>query len=134
MMELQEFENWLIAYKAAWENQDEAAIENIFAEDAVYFETPYSAPREGFAAIRDYWRQGPVEDQREISFQYKIWEVTGEIGIAHWRCGFVRRSSHERVELDGIFHCTFSDDAADPRTCGEFRAWWHAKTSSLGDI
>ena len=118
------FAAWLERYKAAWETGDPTAAAALFAEDAVYAETPFAAPRRGRDAIRAYWREGAEQAQRDVRFSYKIEAVTGAVGLSHWHCAFTRIGSGERVELDGIFRCAF--DAAG--LCIRFDEWWHRRS------
>lgn len=123
------FAAWLERYRAAWENGAPDAATALFAPDAVYAETPFAAPLRGRAAIRAYWREGAEQAQREIRFRYRIEAVAGAVGLCHWHCTFTRTDSGERVELDGIFRCTF--DAAG--LCTRFDEWWHRRTLDAGD-
>lgn len=134
MLTTEEFAAWLEAYKAAWQDRDEAAIANIFTEDASYQETPYTPAMKGVEAIRDYWRRVVVEDQSDIRFDYKIWNVSDDVGVAHWRCKFSQKSSFEGVDLDGIFRCVLSAEPGTPKRCAELLEWWHIRKTTLGEI
>ncbi len=134
MLTREQYADWLDAYKAAWEGQDPEAAAKIFSREIIYRETPHGTPMEGREAIREYWQEHAVEGQRDISFDYKIWGVIEDIGICHWRASFIRNATHERVELDGVFHCQFEPGESDPRQCRMFMEWWHARASHLGEI
>src|SRR5215510_4346175 len=48
------------AFGKGWERGDVDAICSVFTEDAVFIETPFSAPDSGMAAIREYWKDIPL--------------------------------------------------------------------------
>jgi hypothetical protein len=118
------FAAWLERYKAAWEAGDPDAAAALFAAGADYAETPFAEPLRGRDAIRAYWREGAGQAQRDIRFGYTVEAVAGAVGLCRWHCTFTRVGSGERVELDGIFRCTF--DAAG--LCLRFEEWWHRRT------
>ena len=114
------FTSWLDAYGEAWENQDAQAAAELFAEDAIYQETPFDPPMQSRAAIIAYWSDIP-EAQEKIRFDYEILAVTELMGIARWRASFVRLPSKKQVRLDGILMVTLNGD----NRCQVFREWWH---------
>ncbi len=115
-----EFRHWLEAYKAAWESRNPEAAAELFAEDAEYFETPYTPPARGRGAILDYWSAVP-RNQRDVSFGYEIVNVYDGVGFCKWTASFTRIEEGRRVELDGIFEVGFDADGR----CRTFREWWH---------
>lgn len=117
------FADWLSRYRAAWETRDPAAAMALFAEDGTYRETPFVAPMEGRDAIGRYWRTRVVEGQDRVAFRSEVLAVAGDTGLARWNACFDWRPSRRRVELDGIFRCTF--DAAG--LCTMFEEWWHLR-------
>lgn len=119
-MNEQSFAKWLTAYGQAWETRDPEAAMRLFTEDARYYETPFTEPFVGQAAIRDYWADVP-QLQTEIEFRYEILSVKGIAGIARWQAAFKRIKSGHRVQLDGILVITV-DDAV---RCRLFQEWWH---------
>jgi uncharacterized protein (TIGR02246 family) len=114
------FENWLDAYKRAWEDRDPEAAADLFAADANYHETPFEAPVRGRDGIRDYWSDA-TRYQEGIEFSYEILATTENAGIAHWHTEFTRLTANSTVELDGIFVVELDADGK----CAEFREWWH---------
>src|SRR5687768_12247962 len=60
-------EAWLQRYGAAWESRDPAAAGKLFLADASYHEMPFDAPKQGRAAIEEYWRK-VTADQRDVKF------------------------------------------------------------------
>lgn len=112
---------WLLAYKDAWENQDARAACALFAEDAVYYVTPFGPPVCGHEELLAYWH-GVVRTQQDIRFRFEIITLAGNCGYAHWSAAFTRVKSGSRIILDGIMQVTL--DASD--LCTEFREWWHS--------
>ena len=42
-------------------------------------------------------------------------------GLCHWHCAFAAAPGGERIDLDGIFRCRFSDETR----VEAFEEWWH---------
>ncbi len=116
------FRSWLEAYKAAWEKRDPDAAAALFAEMAVYQETPYRDPMRGRAAIRAYWEHVP-RTQDEVHFHFEVLAVTGDVGIARWWASFVKIPAGKRVHLDGVAVINFDGEGK----CRLFREWWHKR-------
>ena len=119
-MDANGFNQWLAQYGAAWQNRDPQAAVRLFTADASYQETPFDIPMQGSQEIREYWEDVP-RFQEDISFQWEVYCMTGGRGIAHWQAEFIRRSSGERVRLDGILAADFDAQGL----CRSFREWWH---------
>ena len=73
-----------------WERGDVDAICSVFAEDAVFLETPFSSPDTGMAAIREYWKDIPLY-QAETKFDSGEVYVAGPWFATEFRCTFRRR-------------------------------------------
>jgi ketosteroid isomerase-like protein len=116
-------ESWLQRYGAAWEARDPAAAGKLFVTDASYHEMPFDAPKQGRAAIEEYWRT-VTADQRDVKFESQVIAVTGNTGVAHWKATFRVASTGATLALDGVFVLEF--DAAGQ--CKSLREWWHLKT------
>jgi len=113
---------WLQKYAAAWESRDAAAAGLLFTADASYHEMPFDPPKQGRAAIQDYWKT-VTADQRDIQFESKIVAVNGNTGVAHWKATFKVQSTGATIALDGVFVLEF--DASGQ--CKSLREWWHVK-------
>jgi uncharacterized protein (TIGR02246 family) len=103
------FDAWLRDYGAAWEGRDAEDAAVLFADDATYVEQPFADELHGRDEIRDYWTAA-TGSQRDISFGHKVIAVVGDRGIARWWCSFIRDTTDEHVDLDGIFLITFGSD------------------------
>ncbi len=116
------FKGWLELYKKAWTERNAELIRDLFAQDAKYFEKPFSAPLEGIDSIIQYW-QGVAQTQKDISFKYKILAVTKELGIAHFEASFLRSQTKTMVKLDGIFLVKLDSQ----NKCTSFAEWWQSQ-------
>ena len=119
-------DSWLARYGAAWEQRDAAAAGKLFTANARYSETPFDVPKQGRAAIEEYWRT-VTADQRDIIFKWKLFSVNGSIGVAHWSAKFRLESTGAVIELDGMFVLEFSPD--NPDQCFALAEWWHVRSS-----
>ena len=118
--------NWLEAYGQAWETRDPEAVAQLFTLDALYRERPFTEPLRGRDAIREYWSRVVAHSQEQIHFGFEIVALDKNRGVARWWAAFVRVSSNQRVQLDGIFLLTFSD----ANLCCELREWWHRQENT----
>ena len=121
--------DWLDAYKQAWENQDSELIVTLFSEDAQYIENPFHEPMVGRQAIRQYWQNGAVASQKEISFASQLWSLEGNVAIAHWSARLTRTRTETRAHLDGVFRLTFRTVAKGPPVCEKLQEWWFANSA-----
>ncbi len=117
-----DLEAWLAGYKRAWEQKDGDAAGRLFAADGRYFETPFSAPFEGPAGVRDYWVR-VTADQQDVEFRYELISVDGHTGIASWSAKFITVAGRTPVELGGIFVLDFDQS----KRCVRLREWWHVR-------
>lgn len=102
-----------------WEKGDVEAICSVFSDDAVFIETPFSAPDSGIAAIRAYWRDIPLT-QAEVSFKSGEIYVAGPWFATEFRCTFRRRRTGEQVDARGALFCETKDGKIS-----EMRMYWH---------
>ncbi len=134
-------EEFMQAYKKAWETSDEHLLASLFAEDGAYHNTPFAVQR-GHAQIKQYWQRTKLQSDIHLTFDILSRHATG--GIAHWRTTYQVTSEEifrmwaastgtsllsrkpgdplPRLALDGVAVVEF--DAAG--LCREFRIWWHA--------
>ena len=127
-------------YKAAWEGKDETAFCALFAEDAVYHNTPFAAQR-GHVQLAAYWQRIKLQD--DIHLGYEVLASTPGSGIAHWHVTYQVASEElfqiwtastgtnliarkpgdplPRMALDGVLQASFSGGL-----CTECRLWWHS--------
>lgn len=108
-------------FAKGWAKSDLDLLLSVFTEEAVFWETPFSAPATGIDAIRRYWADVPYH-QSEIAV------TTGEIfAVGPWfstefKSVFRRRRTGEWVEAKGAFFCE-----TDGERITEMRMYWHRK-------
>ncbi|HYF40235.1 MAG TPA: nuclear transport factor 2 family protein [Gemmatimonadales bacterium] len=106
-------------FGTGWSACDIDLLMSVFAADAVFIETPFTAPLRGTDAVRAYWNEVPY-NQSDISF------TSGEIyGAGPWfstefKCVFRRRRTGEWVEARGAIFCE-----TDSERITEMRMYWH---------
>lgn len=121
-MKIDEFDRWLRAYRAAWQERDSKAAARLFTDDAEYYWTPLDPPQRGPAGIADAW-EAAVAQQRDVQFAFEILAVSGSTGIAKWRADFVRLPARSSVRIEGVLAAEFTNGAL----CRVFREWWHSQ-------
>jgi hypothetical protein len=138
-------DEFMQAYKVAWERRDEKLLCRLFAQDGVYRNTPF-AQQVGHAAIAEYWQR--VKLQEDIHLTYEVLARLHKGGIAHWHVTYQVASEElfqiwakstgtnliarkpgdplPRLALDGVLLADF-DEAGLCRSC---RLWWHSIVQS----
>ncbi|HEX5005124.1 MAG TPA: nuclear transport factor 2 family protein [Gemmatimonadales bacterium] len=102
-----------------WAKGDVPLLMSVFSEDAVFIDTPFSAPLKGHEAIRLYWRDVPVH-QAEVVFSSGEIFAAGPWFSAEYKVTFRRRRTGEAVEARGAMFC---ETAGGKIT--ELRMYWH---------
>ena len=115
------FEAWMDRYGRAWETKDAGDFTRIFTPDAAYYWTPLEPPKPGREGIRAAF-EAAVARQRDIRFSHEVLAVSGDTGVARWRCRFFRVPAGHEVRLDGVLTARLDRDGL----CEEFREWWHS--------
>ena len=109
----------LDAFGRGWERGDVDAIVSVFAPDAVFLATPFGDRNVGSDAIRDYWKDVPV-NQAEVTFKSGEVYVAGPWFAAEFRCTYRRRRTGDRVDARGAIFCETKDGKIT-----EMRMYWH---------
>jgi ketosteroid isomerase-like protein len=107
------------AFGKGWAKGDVPLLMSVFTDDAVFIETPFSAPRKGREAILQYWRDVPVH-QAEVTFSSGEIFVVGPWFSAEYKVTFRRRRTGEWVEARGAMFCETSGEKIS-----ELRMYWH---------
>ncbi len=102
-----------------WTKADVDLIMSVFAADAVFVETPFSAPLKGTDAIRGYWREVPYH-QSEIAFSSGEIYAAGPWFSTEFKCVFRRRRTGEWVDARGAVFCETIEGKIT-----EMRMYWH---------
>jgi ketosteroid isomerase-like protein len=111
--------NLIDAFGGGWAQGKVDLLMSVFADAAVFVETPFSQPITGRDGIRAYWIELPYH-QSEITF------TSGEIyGAGPWfstefKCVYRRRRTGEWVDARGAIFCE-----TDGTKITEMRMYWH---------
>ncbi len=110
-------------FAKGWSKTDLDLIMSVFAEEAVFIETPFTAPLKGATAIRRWWADVPY-------YQSEITVSTGEIyGAGPWfstefKAVFRRRRTGDWVEARGAIFCETANELIT-----EIRMYWHRQAA-----
>ena len=108
-----------------WATGDMNLLMTVYAPDAVFIETPFTAPLQGTDAIRGYWNEVPYH-QSDITFSSGEIYAAGPWFSTEFKWVFRRRRTGEWVEAQEQFSVRPSrpdhrnaDVLASPGTVGE---------------
>ncbi len=102
-----------------WERTHPETMLSVFADDPVFFESPFSEPLRGRDALRQYWADTPYH-QADVKF------TSGEIfTVGPWfsteiKVTYRRRRTGELVDTRGALFCETDGDRIT-----EMRMYWH---------
>jgi ketosteroid isomerase-like protein len=113
-------EDWIGAYRDAWERRDAAAAASLFTEDALYRDNPFGEPHRGVDGVRAYWT-GVTASQDDVAVRFGEPVVAADGRRAAAEFWVTMRNGGAEVTLTGILMLRF---AADGR-CEELREAWH---------
>jgi hypothetical protein len=94
-------------------------IASVYTPDAVFLETPFSAPITGIDGIRKYWADVPYH-QSEVTFSSGEIFVAGPWFSSEFKAVFRRRRTGEWVDARGAIFCETSG-----ALISEMRMYWH---------
>ncbi|KPJ92937.1 MAG: hypothetical protein AMS18_06330 [Gemmatimonas sp. SG8_17] len=106
----------------SWERGAGGEMADLFVEDGVFLPGPFDPPLRGREAIREYWKDIPLE-QAEISFRYGEIYLAGPWFATEIRCTFRRRRKGEIVDILGALFCETREGKI-----AEMRLYWHRIT------
>ena len=118
-MDHTDFQQWLDAYVDAWRTYDEAAIGELFSEDARYRYHPWDEGGDevaGRAAIVANWLE-ERDEPGTWTAEYRPWALDGERAVAAGVSRYLAADG-ETVEREyhNVFLCRFDDEGR----CCEF--------------
>ena len=133
-------EQFMLGYRAAWEQRDPTMFAALFLPHGEYHNTPFQVQR-GTEQLAQYWKRVQLQEDVEVTFE--ILSATATSGVAHWRTTYqvaseelfqvwakstgtnlVARKPGEplpRMVLDGVLQARFAAGL-----CSEARIWWHS--------
>ena len=95
----------------------------VFSEEAVFIETPFSAPKIGIHGIREWANDIPYY-QSDVTFSTGVVYVAGPWFSTEFKATFRRRRTGEWVVARGAIFCETEGDRIS-----EMRMYWHRATS-----
>ncbi|HEX6644589.1 MAG TPA: nuclear transport factor 2 family protein [Gemmatimonadales bacterium] len=102
-----------------WARGNVELLLSVFAPEAAFVETPFSAPLQGTEAIRSYWIETPYH-QSEATFTSGEIYAAGPWFATEFKCVFRRRRTGEWVDARGAIFCE-----TDGSLVTEMRMYWH---------
>ena len=99
---------------------------SVFADDAVFLETPFSSPLKGREAVRSYWKDVPYH-QTEIAFTSGEIYAAGPWFSTEFRLVFRRRRTGEWIDARGAIFCETAGELIS-----EMRMYWHRAAGGSG--
>ncbi len=111
-------------FAEGWSKARVDQIVDVFAPDAVFVETPFSAPLRGRDAIRRWWADVPYH-QSDIVVRTGEIHVAGPWFATEFKVTFMRRRTGERVEARGALFCETGGAQIT-----EMRMYWHRRGGS----
>lgn len=133
-------EEFMLGYKAAWEQRNPTMFAALFLPDGQYHNTPFQVQR-GAEQLVEYWKRVQFQDDVKLSFE--VMASTATSGVAHWHTTYQVASEElfqiwakstgtslvarkpgdplPRMVLDGVLQATFAGNR-----CAVARIWWHS--------
>ena len=108
---------WMESYRRAWISNDAVEVRDLFTEDAIYVQDPFTETWRGRDEIVRRWTAGISQ---EVALEWEIQAIDGDIAVVHWDVVTRNAGDPVRVQYDGVLVLRF---AADGR-CREHREWY----------
>jgi ketosteroid isomerase-like protein len=114
---VEEVQEWLDAYVAAWKSYDPAEIGGLFTEDAIYHRNPSSSSARGRPAIVAFWMADKHLDAPGLyDARYKPVLIDGNLAVTYGRTEFFGEDGTLYTAYHNVWFLRFSADGR----CSEF--------------
>lgn len=111
-------QEWVDAYRQAWEQRDPSAAAALFTDDATYRSLIFEEPHVGRSGVAEYW-QSVTGEQRDVSVVMGRPFVDGDrVTVEFWT---TMTAGGDPMTLAG---CLLLDFASDGR-CRRLREYWN---------
>lgn len=111
-------DDWIEAYRRAWEERDAEAAAALFTSDATYRSNIFEEPHQGRDGVRAYW-ESVTRTQTDVGVRMGRPFVDGDrVAVEFW--------TNMKVEGDDVTlpGCLLLDFDAEGR-CRRLREYWH---------
>jgi hypothetical protein len=113
------FRAWLEGYEQAWRAYDAPAAGELFAQDALYYTSPFRQPWRGRAEIVEKWTRDE-DDSEGFDFEFEPIAVMGDTGVAGCRVVYRAGDGSVAQEFSDIWVVRFDAD----NRAREFTEWF----------
>lgn len=111
-------DEWVEAYRVAWESGDPEAAAALFTTDSTYRSNIFEDPHQGRQGVRDYW-QSVTSTQSDVGVLMGRPFVSGSrVAVEFWTTMKVEGND---VTLPGCLLLEFDDNWL----CRHLREYWH---------
>lgn len=120
-MDRNQLQAWLDKYVEAWRTYEPEQIRELFAEDALYFYSPWDEdrPLRGREAIVAGWLKEP-DEAGSWEARYEPLAIDGNVAIAQGRTAYRRADGSVERQFANLFVIHFDEDGR----CTRFTEWY----------
>ncbi len=122
MITKEQAKNIIDTYGKAWEKRDAELVLTIFDKNAEFCERSFADSYKGHDAIRKYWTDKVVKDQKDIKFKLLSFWIDGDTVIAEWEVKFFEISKNEKKHIKEVAIMKIKNDKIVLS-----REYWHSK-------
>ncbi len=113
-------QEWVDAYRRAWESRDPEAAAALFTEDATYRDQIFEEPHRGTSGVVEYWTS-VTEAQSEVTVRMGRPFVEGDrVAVEFWT---TMQAGGSPLTLAGCLLLDFADDGR----CRHLREYWNLR-------